>query len=778
MSKTIKMNRAATAVLLAAAFAGSGLSTIGTALSLPFTGPVWLAASVVSALCGVIALSGAGTLIGGGLLAAAVLGYTVTHIADLRAVRVFLAAWQQGGTVIPDVIVPGSHAFLICGAALFGALFFLLLYRRGFTGMAIMLLASMLIFSHGMSPRASIATAVPGLVAGAAAFAMSDGVQRDHWALRVLLPSALAVALALLLLPGSRTTWGPMEDLASRVRNMFEQYFNFTHERVAFSIGEEGYNHGGEINGQPVAMLGGPANPDPSPVMRVTADGPLLLRGAIRATYTGYSWVDVAPKSRYLYFDVTHRSVRDRVFDLNHQSPEDAFTPVSAEVELIDSATSTLFTPGRLTRFDMDLSVAVYYNSSGEMFMAREAQPGDHYALETLSAEHGDALAQAALWGENDSDSQYASILAAHSQLPDGIDAELYALTGRITAAADTSMAKAEAIASYLRRNMRYRLDVEYPPRGRDFASWFVLDSQQGYCSYFATAMAVMGRIAGLPTRYVEGYYVRPGEDGTTTLTGLDAHAWAEVYFRGLGWIPFDCTNGGPAAGETGGEDAYGYGADGEASEEETPFDDPEQETEDPSDGDDANLAPEDEDPETTPEPDSTEDESDLPEDQDEMPDIQDEAEDASDRRASWGWLWALLILLLLLLAAWWVRRRLQQSDPEHLCKQTRRSQQAAMIVYRASLTLLSHMGQVPQGGETPEAFVERVSKELSNPDYADFARAVTLNRYGGRPMKRADVDVGLRAYRRFKNGMRPMERVRFTATRILRGLGDFEAIP
>ena len=50
MSKTIKMNRAAAAVLLAAAFAGSGLSTIGTALSLPFTGPVWLAASVVSAL--------------------------------------------------------------------------------------------------------------------------------------------------------------------------------------------------------------------------------------------------------------------------------------------------------------------------------------------------------------------------------------------------------------------------------------------------------------------------------------------------------------------------------------------------------------------------------------------------------------------------------------------------------------------------------------------------------------------------------------------------------
>ena len=161
-----------------------------------------------------------------------------------------------------------------------------------------------------------------------------------------------------------------------------------------------------------------------------------------------------------------------------------------------------------------------------------------------------------------------------------------------------------------------------------------------------------------------------------------------------------------------------------------------------------------------------------------EMPDAQEETEDAADRRGSWVWLWVLLILLLLLLIAWWIRQRLRQTDPEVLCRQTRRAQQAAMMLYRACLTLLAHLGQVPQGGETPEAFVERVSKELNNPDYADFARAVTLNRYGGRPVKRADVDVGLRAYRRFKNGMRPMERLRFTATRLLHGLGDFESIP
>ena len=100
------------------------------------------------------------------------------------------------------------------------------------------------------------------------------------------------------------------------------------------------------------------------------------------------------------------------------------------------------------------------------------------------------------------------------------------------------------------------------------------------------------------------------------------------------------------------------------------------------------------------------------------------------------------------------------------------------MIAYRANLTLLSHMGQQPQNGESPDAFVDRICKEFNNPDYADFVRAVSYSRYGGRPLRKENVEVGLRAYRTFLRGMRPMERLRFTLTRILRGLGDFESIP
>ena len=796
MNNKTKIHRILVAALLALVFAGSGLTTAGSAFAISAGLEIWLAAAVTATACALAAHSGWGALIGAAVLAVFGGGWGLRHIEDLRAIPALLDAMRSAETTADPA---SARALLICAAALFGALFFVMLYKRGGTSMAILILAAMLVFSHGMSPEASIAAAVPGLIAGAVAFALSDTAQRDHLAARLLLPSALAVAVALMLMPAGRVTWRPMEDLAVRVRSVFEQYFNFTHERIAFSIAEEGYNHGGEVDGQPVAMLGGPANPDPNPVMRVESDQPVLLRGTIRATYTGYSWMDAMPKNRYLYYDVTHRGVRDRVFNLNLESPEDAFTAVNARVELMDSGTSTLFVPGRLTDFNMGLSNAVYYNSSGEMFMARKAEPGDSYAVGALNPVYGDELRQAVIWGETDNDAQFSRILDTHTQLPQGIEPELYALTMDITAEAQNPYDRAAAIADYLRQNMRYSLEVDYPPRGRDFVSWFVLDSRKGYCSYFASAMAVMGRVAGLPTRYVEGYYARPGAEGYAVLTGMDAHAWAEVYFEGLGWVPFDATNGGPNVGGGPSVDGdaraqgteYGYEAGGSEGDPQTtvsPLDDPDKRAEGIDDGGAGLNDNAQQEPTPSPEPEGNpfdepgsdpESDPDDPFPPESAPDdAPEDKPDAARGGAAWIVWIILLILLLIALAAWWAHRRLLASDPVLLCKQARRASVGAMIVYRACLTLLSHMGQYPQTGESPEAFAQRVAKETENPDFEAFTRAVTLGRYGGRPIRRDDVNAGLRAYQRFEQGMRNAERARFTLTRIFRGLGDFEQIP
>ncbi len=76
------------------------------------------------------------------------------------------------------------------------------------------------------------------------------------------------------------------------------------------------------------------------------------------------------------------------------------------------------------------------------------------------------------------------------------------------------------------------------------FLDYFLLESKCGYCSHFATAFVLLARSEGIPARYVQGYLVPVKEGGCVTVTSSMAHAWAEVYFDGAGWITYDPTPG------------------------------------------------------------------------------------------------------------------------------------------------------------------------------------------------------------------------------------------
>ncbi|MDO4865973.1 MAG: transglutaminase-like domain-containing protein [Clostridia bacterium] len=782
MNGRMRAARIAIAAGLALLFAGSAMTVAATASGTAVSGAaLYLAAAAAAALCALGAVSNGGAVLAslGFVLLAGI--YFAGNTAGFAAFKALFASWG-GETGEPAQIALGARTLLTCGAFASGTLFFALLNRKELVSMAILLLMTALVGSHAVSETASIAAAVPGLVAAAAAFALTGGVQRDGAAPRVLVPAVLAVVLALALTPAARVTWGPMEAAAERVRGVFEQYFRFTRERIAFSINEEGYDHAGQVGDAVVSMLGGPADPHTDPVMSVDTEVPVLLRGAIRTGYTGYSWVDAAPKSRYLYVDLTHRSIRERVFSPGFEDREGALEAAEISVEMLDEGTSTLFVPGMLSRFDMALSTAVYYNTAGEVFLSRQVQPGDRYGVTGLLPVHGDALRRAVARGEAGGDEHYADLLALHTQLPEGIEAGVYALTMEVVDGLDNPYDRAAAIMEYLRRSMRYTLDTPYPPEGRDFVSWFLLDSREGYCSYYATAMAVMGRIAGLPTRYVEGYLARPGREA---LTGEDAHAWAEVYFKGVGWIPFDATGGATGRGGTEQQGGDGQSLGGDAGSQEMPSgdfagDEPETTpTPEPAGGEAEN--------EPTPSPEPEEQPDEAPEESPEAPDIPPEPESEPEALPEGGqptkkgpsvWAAILLVLALIALAALWVRRRLRSSDPAALCARTRSARQQAMILYRANLTLLGHMGQAPVNGEGPETFAERVAGQLKNPDYAAFVRAVSAFAYGRRPITRDDVEAGQRAYAAFRQGMRFREKLRFGLTRLLRGLGSFEQIP
>ncbi len=132
-------------------------------------------------------------------------------------------------------------------------------------------------------------------------------------------------------------------------------------------------------------------------------------------------------------------------------------------------------------------------------------------------------------------------------QLPPDLPERLVELAVNITSQALTPFDRALALEGYLRQ-FSYTLDVPIPPQDQDVADYFLFDLQQGYCDYYATSMAVLGRIAGLPTRLVIGYAqgTFDPQRGSFLVSQAEAHSWVEVYFPGLGWAIFEPTAGLP----------------------------------------------------------------------------------------------------------------------------------------------------------------------------------------------------------------------------------------
>ena len=127
--------------------------------------------------------------------------------------------------------------------------------------------------------------------------------------------------------------------------------------------------------------------------------------------------------------------------------------------------------------------------------------------------------------------------------LPDSIPDRVLNLASDIITNQPTAYDQAKAIEAFL-RSYPYNLDIPVPPEDRDVADYFLFDLQTGYCDYYATSMVVLARAVGLPARlvvgYAGGYYDM--EVNAYLVTEAEAHSWVEVYFGGIGWIPFEPT--------------------------------------------------------------------------------------------------------------------------------------------------------------------------------------------------------------------------------------------
>ncbi|HEY6779336.1 MAG TPA: transglutaminaseTgpA domain-containing protein, partial [Thermoleophilaceae bacterium] len=133
---------------------------------------------------------------------------------------------------------------------------------------------------------------------------------------------------------------------------------------------------------------------------------------------------------------------------------------------------------------------------------------------------------------------------------------DVFALARRLTATQPTAYDAVKSVENYLQRNYTYS---ERPPSERYPLVAFLFQDEIGYCQQFSGAMALLLRMSGIPTRVASGF--SPGsynkDSGEYRVRDLDAHSWVEVYFTGIGWVPFDPTpSAAPAESQSNGAGA------------------------------------------------------------------------------------------------------------------------------------------------------------------------------------------------------------------------------
>jgi transglutaminase-like putative cysteine protease len=235
-------------------------------------------------------------------------------------------------------------------------------------------------------------------------------------------------------------------------------------------------------------------------------------------------------------------------------SPADEITPVIS-AQTTDPALF-LFQTGDLTHsLVYTPSQAVWFSRAGS---TRNIPAGDAeeviswYASPSLLA--GEAYqVNAVLKNPNVQDLREAGtnypdwVRDKYLQMPEEFSPKVSELAVLITADYDNPYDRAAVITRFLRDNIEYTNALPEPPRNMDPLEWMLFENKQAFCVYYSTAEVLMLRSLGIPARLAVGFAQGQKVGDEYLVRKLDAHAWPEVYFPGIGWIEFEPTGSQPA---------------------------------------------------------------------------------------------------------------------------------------------------------------------------------------------------------------------------------------
>ncbi|MDR1541767.1 MAG: transglutaminase-like domain-containing protein [Clostridiales bacterium] len=414
-------------------------------------------------------------------------------------------------------------------------------------------------------------------------------------------PVCLIVVAASYALPHRQAKWdnGAAMEFFNDPLSATSDFFYFMFNPKYFSFQTTGFENNS-------GRLGGSISLNNRYIMEVRTSHPTYLAGSIRDTYTGYSWTnkdgefdepynrsaaqsELTESRLSLPFTVDFTNVEINIgesrtgtlfrpmksFDVDIESDLDIYANELGDLRMSDVLPAN--SSYSFQYLDVDYASenvkSVLRQSYRGIYL--EAAQNDMY-YEQYRQRYGEesgwsiieepSIALEEIWGQWESvyregqsrrsnillPSQYfANTLVPYAEyvyenfteVPETLPQRVVDLAREITAGALNNYDRAKAVEDYLVQ-FPYTLTPGPAPRDQDFVDYFLFDGKEGYCTYYASAMAVMCRTLGIPSRYMEGYILptKATRPGVYTVTNLQAHAWAEVYLEGFGWTPFEAT--------------------------------------------------------------------------------------------------------------------------------------------------------------------------------------------------------------------------------------------
>ncbi|MTI69573.1 MAG: hypothetical protein FH751_04875 [Firmicutes bacterium] len=270
--------------------------------------------------------------------------------------------------------------------------------------------------------------------------------------------------------------------------------------------------------------LGGPVDVKNVLVMKVKSPKKVYLRGRVSNFYTGTYWKNTQ--------DVYHEKIQNQPIDLKDKKIYGEH--ITQKIEHANLLTSTIFSsyvPNIVKHIDNFYSTEEY-----ELFSERLLLKEEEYTVKSIKPYvYWDLIYKSKYKPKK----EYEKYL----QVPEMTPERVLDLSKEITKGLESDYEKLEALVAFLRNNYKYTLKPKKTPYNRDFVDYFLFEEKEGYCTYFATSLAIMARSINIPTRYVEGY-ITPEEkkNGKYYVYSKNAHAWVESYIENYGWMTFEAT--------------------------------------------------------------------------------------------------------------------------------------------------------------------------------------------------------------------------------------------